>query len=142
MRTAVARLDGDSPAVARPSHWAWQLAMTLPMAALLAGCAGPGQDIANTIGDASLPYVERVEVAAVNPMKLIHDDNVVVYLSGDVTDEQVRELWCTVVVAADPSRLGSGRLSLRKGATFGPQGDVTGGSPVSPPPCDGASSSP
>ena len=116
--------------------------MALPVAALLAGCAGPGQDIANRIRDANLPYVERVIVSPVNPLQGKNHDDVGVFLAKDVTDGQVRDMWCTVVMPADPSRLSPGAVTLEKGAEFPANGGIIGGTYVDPPPCDGASPSP
>ena len=120
------------------------VAATLAMAAVLAGgCGGGkgGEAIAAQIRAADLPYVELVAVSPVNPLGAKYYDDVWVHLTGDVTDAQVQDLWCTVVLPANPDQLSPGAVHLDKGVVFPSAGGEIGGIPVDIPTCPGATPS-
>jgi hypothetical protein len=116
------------------------LAAAACCAALLAtGCSGPADSIAAAVYDAKLPYVHLVDVSPKNPFEGKDYEDVYIYLSADVTDEQVAHLWCDVVLPAGPDRLSPGSVHLWRGEHTAMNGAVSGVDRLDIPTCQASS---
>jgi hypothetical protein len=106
------------------------------VALAIAGCSpGPGESIAAAVRAANLPFVDRVLVSPKNPLEGKDQEDVYVYLTDSATDDEVRQVWCNVMLPAGPDRLSPGGVILEKGFTFHPEGSVSGGQRVAVPAC-------
>jgi len=107
----------------------------LAVALAVAGCAGPADSIAAAVRAAHLPFVDRVLVSPKNPFEGKDQEDLHVYLTDGVTDDEVRHLWCDVILPAGPDRLSPGGVHLSKGARPGPGGGEIGTTAVDVPAC-------
>jgi hypothetical protein len=97
----------------------------------IAGCADQGEAVAAEIRAANSPYVVRVDVSPANPVFGGKDwEDVFVYLTGDVTDGQALDLWCSVILPSGGGRLGDVRVQLRKNAVLDANDGRAFGEPV------------
>jgi hypothetical protein len=109
--------------------WTKALAAITILAFLVAGCAGPGQGIADRIRAANSPIVREVYLSAANFWEG-SGDAVKVYLVDEASDAEALELWCTVVLPAGAEELPPGGVQLFKGFEPTPGGGRSGGSLV------------
>ena len=112
------------------------------MAVVAVGCqAGPGESIAAAVEAAHLPYVDRVEVSPKNPFQGKDHEDVFVYLAASATDDEVRHVWCDVILPAGPDSLGGGRVVMYLGTVTYSNGVQSGGERLDIPTCPGGTPS-
>ena len=84
----------------------------------LAGCEGKGAGITQRIQAADSPLVAEVVYAPPNVAGRI--EHLYIFLIADVTDSQIVEAWCQVIVPAGVDQLPENRVSLQRAGTADP----------------------
>jgi len=108
----------------------------LAIALAIAGCGpGPGESIAAAVRAADLPFVDRVEVSPKNPFEGKDFEDVDVYLSDSATSNDVRQVWCEVILPAGPDGLGQGQVRMYRGTVTHPNGAQSGRERLDIPAC-------
>jgi hypothetical protein len=110
----------------------------LAVALAVAGCGvGPGESIAAAVRAADLPFVNHVEVSPQNPFQGRYHENVTVYLTGSATSDEVRQVWCEVILPAGPDSLGQGQVRMYRGTIYYANGAQLGAEQLDIPACPG-----
>ena len=100
--------------------------MRVATAIALASCEGKGAGITQRIEAADSPLIAEVSYAPQNNI-VGHAEDLYIFLVPDVTDSQIVEAWCQVIVPAGVDQLPADRVWLLRAGTPDP-GNLAWGS--------------
>jgi hypothetical protein len=99
----------------------------------LASCEGKGAGITQRIEAADSPLIAEVSYAPQNIAG--HVEDLYIFLVPDVTDSQIVEAWCHVIVPAGVDQLPADHVWLLRAGTPDPSNVAWGSSKLEKPAC-------
>jgi hypothetical protein len=114
-------------------HWIG-VSMLAVIAFAVSGCSGPAAGIVDRIRAAQSSVIQEVRYSPANGL-IGEPDEVYIYFVPTVTDAQVADAWCSVVVPAGIEQLPSDTVWLAKAGVVEAGDVVVGSSGVIKPTC-------